>query len=130
MASWTNAKVPTVPPAMSQWSAWSGRAYCCSSADAASAIVPAEAAKPRELAGSDALATEATEATAVRAVGAAAAAAAVYTEDAMEGTARREVAAPTCGTERRRGRWAQNVGAYVMTIAFLGRQKRPGRCLL
>jgi hypothetical protein len=116
---------------MSQWSAWSGRAYCCSSADAASAIVPAEAAKPRELAGSDeALATEATEATAVRAVGAAAAAAAVYTEDAMEGTARREVAAPTCGTERRRGRWAQNVGAYVMTIAFLGRQKRPGRCLL
>ena len=48
----------------------------------------------------------------------------------MEGTARREVAAPTCGTERRRGRWAQNVGAHVVTIAFLGRQKRPGRCLL
>ena len=81
------------------------------------------------MAGSDDAAL-ATEATVVRAVGAAAA---VYTDDAMEGTARREVAAPTCGKERGRGRWAQNVVGTVprrlLTMVFLARRKEPGRCL-
>ena len=48
----------------------------------------------------------------------------------MEGTARREVAAPTCGKERGRGRWAQNVMGTVprrrVTMVIFGSPEGDG----